>query len=913
MEIKLIKIQVDGTSYEVRPGRNLLHTCLSLGFDIPYFCFHPALGSVGACRQCAVRKFQNADDKTGRIVMSCMEPVTEGLIISTNDPEVKAFRAAIIESLMTNHPHDCPICDEGGECHLQDMTVMTGHTYRRFNFKKRTHKNQFLGPFISHEMNRCIQCYRCVRFYKDYAGGTDLEVSGSADRVYFGRHKEGVLASEFSGNLAEVCPTGVFTDKTLRDHYTRKWDLTNSPSVCVHCSVGCNTLAGERYGSIRRILSRYNGAVNGYFLCDRGRFGYEFLNSAGRIKNVLLKTSEKESFEEAKDDGYLSAVRIALKGKKVAGIGSPRASLESNFALETLVGKENFYKGFSDREFELVETAIQILKNGQVHSPSLKEIEKADAVLILGEDLTNSAPMIALAVRQATRNKSIALALESGIPAWNDAPLRELAQETKSPVFIATPYSTKLDDLAQGLYRSAPAEISRLGFAVASQIDKSAPEPEDMNDYTKQLATNIATSLINAENPVIITGLQNNTASLLHAAANIALALSFTGKKPSLSVVFTESNTMGLGLMDGKPLKDLLNSVESGYVETLFILENNLYLRGVKERIDGLLSKCSVIVLDSLMNETAMKADILLPAGTFAESTGTFVNNEGRAQRYYRVLPDMGDIKDSWKYISEMIGSADKNKKNTWEHFDNIVDSFTESYPLFIKVKEEIPDSGFRYYNEKIARQTSRFSGRTAIDANVEVSEPKPPDDDDSPLAFSMEGYKGVPPSSHIIPYYWSPGWNSVQAMNKYMDEPAGSLKDGNPGVLLFNGATGSQRGFFKEIPDPFRPEPGKFLVVPVSLIFGSDELSSESKSVSELIPEPFLIINKEEINRLRIAEGDIVKLTVNKININVKVKADKTIPPGIAGLSIIKPRMPFIDLPEWGKIEILRDELQIS
>ncbi len=272
----MIKIQIDGIIYEVKEGRNLLETCIALGIDVPYFCYHAALGSVGACRQCAVKKYANPDDKTGKIVMSCMEPVTDGMLVSVDDKDAADFRAGVVEGLMTNHPHDCPVCDEGGECHLQDMTVMTGHNYRRFVFKKRTYTNQYLGPFIQHEMNRCIQCYRCVRYYKDYAGGKDLNVYGSANHVYFGRQQEGTLESEFSGNLVEVCPTGVFTDKTLKKHFTRKWDLTNGPSVCVHCSVGCNTILGERYGSVRRTLSRYHGDINGYFLCDRGRFGYEF-------------------------------------------------------------------------------------------------------------------------------------------------------------------------------------------------------------------------------------------------------------------------------------------------------------------------------------------------------------------------------------------------------------------------------------------------------------------------------------------------------------------------------------------------------------------------------------------------------------------------------------------------------------
>ena len=167
-------IYVDNQPYEVNPEQNLLQACLSLGFDLPYFCWHPALGSVGACRQCAVKQFKDENDTHGRIVMACMTPAAEGTRISIDDPEAVEFRAGIIEWLMLNHPHDCPVCDEGGECHLQDMTVMTGHDYRRYRFDKRTFRNQYLGPFVNHEMNRCIQCYRCVRFYRDYAGGDDL-------------------------------------------------------------------------------------------------------------------------------------------------------------------------------------------------------------------------------------------------------------------------------------------------------------------------------------------------------------------------------------------------------------------------------------------------------------------------------------------------------------------------------------------------------------------------------------------------------------------------------------------------------------------------------------------------------------------------------------------------------------------
>src|SRR5271157_3489445 len=288
--MKTFTLTIDGKRYEVEAeGKNLLAVSLSLGLNLPYFCWHPVLHSVGACRQCAVKLFKDAADTRGRIVMSCMTPVQDGMRLSVEDPEARAFRGEITEWLMVNHPHDCPICDEGGECHLQDMTVMTGHVYRRYRFTKRTYNNQYLGPFVNHEMNRCIQCYRCVRFYRDYAGGRDFDVFAAHNHVYFGRHEDGVLENEFSGNLVEICPTGVFTDKTFKRHYSRKWDLQTAPSVCVHCGVGCNTIAGERYGSLRRMQNRYNGAVNGYFLCDRGRYGYEFVNAERRIRRPLIR------------------------------------------------------------------------------------------------------------------------------------------------------------------------------------------------------------------------------------------------------------------------------------------------------------------------------------------------------------------------------------------------------------------------------------------------------------------------------------------------------------------------------------------------------------------------------------------------------------------------------------------------
>ena len=337
--------------------------------------------------------------------MSCMTPASDGTFISLDDEEAKQFRESVVEWLMTNHPHDCPVCEEGGNCHLQDMTVMTGHSFRRYRFTKRTHRNQDLGPFISHEMNRCIACYRCVRYYKDYADGTDLGVYGAHDNVYFGRPEDGTLESEFSGNLVEICPTGVFTDKTHSERYNRKWDMQFAPSICQQCSIGCNISPGERYGELRRIENRYNGTVNHYFLCDRGRFGYGYVNLKDRPRQPVQRRGDDFITLNA-EQAMQGAADILRQSKKVIGIGSPRASVESNFALRELVGEENFYTGIAHGEQERLQLALKVLREGGIYTPALREIESYDAVLVLGEDVTQTGARVALAVRQAVKGKA---------------------------------------------------------------------------------------------------------------------------------------------------------------------------------------------------------------------------------------------------------------------------------------------------------------------------------------------------------------------------------------------------------------------------------------------------------------------------------------------------------------------------
>ena len=874
----MARIEIDGHPYEVQDGNNLLSACLSLGLDLPYFCWHPALGSAGACRQCAVIQYKDADDKQGRLVMACMTPVADALRISIAADQARQFRSDNIELLMTNHPHDCPVCEEGGECHLQDMTVMTGHTFRRYRGQKRTHNNQNLGPFINHEMNRCIACYRCVRFYNDYAGGKDLQVFGIHNNVYFGRFEDGTLESEFSGNLVEVCPTGVFTDKTFSAHYARKWDLQTAPSVCIHCSLGCNIAPGERYGELRRVINRYNGEVNGYFLCDRGRFGYGFVNSPQRIRTPRINSQTSVTADAAE-----SYFRKLLKAAKpVIGIGSPRASLEANFALRALVGEENFFLGLEKTEHTLLDTIIKLMRHGGIHSPSLREVEQADAVLILGEDVTHCAPRLALSLRQAARNASFDLTRTLHILPWQDAAVRALEKQAISPVFIASICSTRLDDLATGTYHGSPEDIARLGYAIAHFLDESAPAPAALSDTEQSLASTVAGSMKQAKRPLIISGTSCASLAVIQAAYNVAKALS--GQDKLLTFIMPESNSLGLAIMGGNRLQQAFESINEGLADTVIILENDIYRRASHQNVDIFFEKSAhVAVVDSLENKSTKKAELVLPAATFAESEGTLVNNEGRAQRYFPVYPATDSVLGSWQWLASVIENP------LWQHHDDLTAACASTFPDLAAIIQAAPGAGFTIKGSKIPRQAHRYSGRTAMHANIKVSEPGQPHDVETPFAFSMEG-DAAQAQPAILPVIWAPGWNSNQAINKFQEEIGGHLRDGDAGVRLIE--VSGTLPWFSDIPPAFKPEQGLWRVMPLPHIFGSEELSLQSLPITERLPTFCVLLNLLDAKDLGVDTGDEVEICdlAGTPILKGPVQIELTMPRGLLGITTGRP-----------------------
>jgi NADH-quinone oxidoreductase subunit G len=735
-----LEITVDGELLTVQPADNLLQACLSAGRDIPYFCWHPSLGSVGACRQCAVKLHRDATDTTGRIVMACMTRPEPGMIISIADPEAVTARDAVVEFVLTNHPHDCPVCEVGGECHLQDMTALTGHHNRRTNFPKRTHRNQDLGPFIRHEMNRCIGCYRCVRFYQDYAGGSDFGVFGTAKNIFFGRAEDGALENPFAGNLVEVCPTGVFVDKPFSAKFRRKWDMRSTPSICPHCATGCNITVQERDGMFRRVVNRHNPSLNGYFLCDRGRFGAGFLESPNR----MLTSRDRYGKPVAREAAAAHLTKLLAKDR-VIGVGSPRASLESNFALRQVVGPENFYAGISRHDSEIAQAGIAAM--AAVPIATLADAEQADAVLILGPDPQKLAPRLGLALRQAAQTPPAALLEARDIPAWHAAAARTAAGATQHPFIVVSPDPTALDAAASHILTKTPDNIAKFAAALAMCLD-GFDSPSEVRQ--------IASLLQSAARPVIVAG---GSAAIITAAARLAATLN-----ARLTPLLPAANSTGLACLGAPPFA-ACDTREGNFL----LLETDIIHTEINDIIG---TAASLTCLDHIETATTGNADIAIAVASFADADGTLINLEGRVQTYYKSVFRAPALPPAWELLRDAGIAAGRLAPDAWPTRAALLATIAAEFPTLAPCAHS-PETA-----AKPPSLPHRYSGRTAAHAHINVREPTPPTHPDSPFTTTMEGA----PQPGPTPLVWSPGWNSNQAVQK--------LPQTEPDMFLFTAKT---------------------------------------------------------------------------------------------------------------------------
>jgi len=617
------KLVIDDREIEVPEGTKVIEAAEQLGIMIPRFCYHPALGSVGACRVCAV-KFLEGPFKG--VQMSCMIDAKDGMIVSTEDEEAVEFRKYVIEWLMLNHPHDCPVCDEGGHCLLQDMTISGGHGMRRYLGLKRTYRDQYLGPLVQHEMNRCIHCYRCSRFYQEFAGYFDLGVMQSANRTYFGRFKDGILESPFTGNLSDICPTGVYTDRPSR-FFGRRWDYQRSPSLCINCSLGCHTTASARYREIVRQEARYSEAVNGYFICDRGRHGFHYGRNDTRPRQPLIdgrEVSTEEAIRNAREK--LAAIVNSGGPDSVACLGSERSSLETQAMLRQLCQKKGWQgpSYFMDKSLAgRVKTAVSRLEPGL--AVSLRDLESSDAVIVVGADPINEAPMLALAMRQAQRQGG------------------KIAVIDPRPIFLPFDFThlpVSLDEI--NLYLSAlvkgavdPELIATAGRD-AAEFYQGAPTLEIVAGSLQEKVSAFTQELRVSQRVVVVCGTQIVRETTPALAADHAKLLGAAKKQGGLFYLLPQANSFGASFLasDEVSFLDILEGVEDGKVKGLILAENDpFYNFHDRQRLDLAIEKLDLlVVLDYLESAAVKKANVFLPVSTIYEAGGMFINQEGRLQ-----------------------------------------------------------------------------------------------------------------------------------------------------------------------------------------------------------------------------------------------------------------------------------------
>ncbi|ELL88391.1 NADH dehydrogenase subunit G, partial [Salmonella enterica subsp. enterica serovar Enteritidis str. SE30663] len=625
----------------------------------------------------------------------------------------------------------------------------------------------------------------------------------------------------------------------------------------------------------------------------RGRFGYGYVNLKDRPRQPVQRRGDDFITLNA-EQAMQGAADILRQSKKVIGIGSPRASIESNFALRELVGAENFYTGIARGEQERLQLALKVLREGGIYTPALREIESYDAVLVLGEDVTQTGARVALAVRQAVKGKAREMAAAQKVADWQIAAILNIGQRAKHPLFVTNVDDTRLDDIAAWTYRAPVEDQARLGFAIAHALDNTAPAVDGIDSDLQNKIDVIVQALAGAKKPLIISGTNAGSSEVIQAAANVAKALKGRGADVGITMIARSVNSMGLGMMGGGSLDDALGELETGSADAVVVLENDLHRHASATRVNAALAKAPlVMVVDHQRTAIMENAHLVLSAASFAESDGTVINNEGRAQRFFQVYdPAYYDNKtimlESWRWLHSLHSTVE-NREVDWTQLDHVIDAVIAAMPQFAGIKDAAPDATFRIRGQKLAREPHRYSGRTAMRANISVHEPRQPQDKDTMFAFSMEGNNQPTAPRSEIPFAWAPGWNSPQAWNKFQDEVGGKLRHGDPGVRLIE-ATEGGLDYFTTVPASFQAQDGQWRIAPYYHLFGSDELSQRSPVFQSRMPQPYIKLNPADAAKLGVNAGTRVSFSYDGNTVTLPVEISEGLAAGQVGLPMGMP-----------------------
>ncbi|GDX40529.1 NADH-quinone oxidoreductase [Armatimonadota bacterium] len=673
---QMVNIKIDGIELQVPKGENIIESAKRAGVDIPYFCYHPRLskGDAANCRMCLVDVFapRRAPDGTVSLAKmpkpqaSCTLPADEGMVIVTDSEAVVRDRKGVLEFLLINHPLDCPICDRGGECPLQNNAIFYGAATSRYTEEKRHFPKAYpLAENVVFDRERCIHCARCTRFTEDISGDAQLGFLKRGADMEVGTFEHTAYKSKFSGNVIELCPVGALLSRSYR-FKARPWDLHSQRSICSKCSNGCNIKVDYRLDSLQRINGRINEAVNEEWTCDKGKFGHSYVSSEARLKTPMLKTDG-----EWKAIDWTAALQI-LVGKlrdadgSVAGIGGQRCTNEDNFAFQKRfreVLKSNDIDSRVEGYLGSVNKPLYERFGYHAMGNAIAELEDMKTIFVLGSQLVDEQPIIYLRVRKAYRFKgATVINAVSSVP--EDSPkVGDFAQ--LELVYKPGTEAALLKGILSVLSAEKLASVN--GAAKGYTLEKAVEETGVSAEAIQQAARLMATGKL-----AVIAGREianhTNHLEVVQAIGDLAEA---TGNAQNINLPGEDVNSQGasdMGVLPdfapgyvpienpGKNTTQILQSAADGNLKVLWVAGAKLLEKFANSELAqaAFASDTFVVVNELTMTETAQAADLVLPAASFVEKDGTFTNCERRVQRIYKAFDISLEIKPDWLIFSEI-------------------------------------------------------------------------------------------------------------------------------------------------------------------------------------------------------------------------------------------------------------------
>ena len=624
----MIEIQLDGQKIDVIEGSTIMHAAEKAGTYIPHFCYHKKLSIAANCRMCLVDV-----EKAPKPMPACATPVSQGMIVHTKNEKAIKAQKGVMEFLLINHPLDCPICDQGGECQLQDLAVGYGGSGSRYEEEKRVVAYKDVGPLVSmQEMNRCIHCTRCVRFGQEVAGVMELGMSHRGEHAEIETFVGMSVDSELSGNMIDICPVGALTSKPFR-YSARTWELSRRKSISPHDSTGANLIVQVKANKVMRVVPLENEDVNECWIADRDRFSYEALSSDERLTSPMLKQGG-----EWKTVDWQTALEYVANGLKqikadhgadsIGTLASPHSTLEELYLTASLMrgmGSDNIDYRLRNAEF-VQARGVRWL------GTSIASLSTLQRVLIVGSNLRKDHPLFAQRIRQAARKGCAASAINS---------VAELATADAWAIPIANSVV-----IGSGSWVQSLADVAS---AIALEKGIAAPVAGESTDVAKA----IAKSLLGGERKAILMG----NAAAHHANASSLLALAnWIGEQTGASVGYlTEAaNTVGAQLAGAVPQGKGLNAGQmlNGQLKAVVLLNTEPEFDSAPgAKAVAALNAAQMVVTLSPFKANMSFSDVLLPIAPFTETPGTFVNAEGRVQSFHAVVKPLGEARPAWKVL----------------------------------------------------------------------------------------------------------------------------------------------------------------------------------------------------------------------------------------------------------------------